>query len=35
LEGVAGQPILIIGTHFVAPTAGHVMRDGETYKLAV
>ncbi|MBT6275214.1 MAG: MBL fold metallo-hydrolase, partial [Chromatiales bacterium] len=27
------QPMLVIGTHFAAPTAGHIVRDGETYKL--
>jgi glyoxylase-like metal-dependent hydrolase (beta-lactamase superfamily II) len=33
LEAVADQPILFIGTHFAAPTAGHVKRDGEGYRL--
>ena len=33
LEEVADQPILFIGTHFAAPTAGHVKRDGESYRL--
>ena len=28
LEDVADQPVLVIGTHFAAPTAGHVKRDG-------
>jgi glyoxylase-like metal-dependent hydrolase (beta-lactamase superfamily II) len=32
---LAGQPVLVIGTHFAAPTAGHVVRDGEAYRLAV
>ena len=32
---LAGQPVLMIGTHFAAPTAGHVVRDGEVYRLAV
>jgi glyoxylase-like metal-dependent hydrolase (beta-lactamase superfamily II) len=32
LADVADQPILIIGTHFAGPTAGHVCRDGETYR---
>jgi glyoxylase-like metal-dependent hydrolase (beta-lactamase superfamily II) len=31
----ADRPILIIGTHFAAPTAGRIVRDGERYKLAV
>jgi glyoxylase-like metal-dependent hydrolase (beta-lactamase superfamily II) len=35
LGGVADKPIVMIGTHFVAPTAGYVARDGETYKLMV
>lgn len=35
LDDVADKPILIIGTHFVAPTAGHIERDGATFKLAV
>ena len=33
LEEVADQPILVIGTHFAAPTAGHVKRDGTTFRL--
>ena len=33
LEEVADQPILFIGTHFAAPTAGRVKRDGESYRL--
>jgi len=32
---LAGEPVLMIGTHFAAPTAGHVVRDGEVYRLAV
>ncbi len=32
LEGVADQPVLVIGSHFAAPTAGHVRRDGEGYR---
>ncbi|HEY1753071.1 MAG TPA: MBL fold metallo-hydrolase [Caulobacteraceae bacterium] len=28
LAEVADQPILVIGTHFAAPTAGHIRRDG-------
>jgi glyoxylase-like metal-dependent hydrolase (beta-lactamase superfamily II) len=30
-----GQPILVIGTHFPAPTAGHVVRDGAAFKFVV
>jgi glyoxylase-like metal-dependent hydrolase (beta-lactamase superfamily II) len=26
---------LVIGTHFAAPTAGHVVRDGESYRFEV
>jgi glyoxylase-like metal-dependent hydrolase (beta-lactamase superfamily II) len=32
---LAGQPVLMIGTHFAAPTAGHVVRDGDAWRLAV
>lgn len=35
LSALAGEPVLVIGTHFAGPTAGHVLRDGETYKLLV
>jgi glyoxylase-like metal-dependent hydrolase (beta-lactamase superfamily II) len=28
----ADSPTLIIGTHFAAPTAGHIKRDGATYR---
>jgi len=31
----ADQPILVIGTHYAAPTAGHVKRDGEAYRFEV
>jgi len=34
LESVADQPVLFIGTHFPAPTAGHIHRDGEAYRFA-
>ena len=27
----ADQPMLVIGTHYAAPTAGHIRRDGEAY----
>ena len=30
---LSGEPVLMIGTHFASPTAGHVVRDGEAYKL--
>ena len=28
----ADQTILVIGTHFAAPTAGHVLRDGAAFR---
>jgi glyoxylase-like metal-dependent hydrolase (beta-lactamase superfamily II) len=31
----ADQPILIIGTHFPAPTAGHIIRDGAAFRFVV
>ena len=31
LAEVADQPILVIGTHFAAPTAGRIRRDGEAF----
>jgi glyoxylase-like metal-dependent hydrolase (beta-lactamase superfamily II) len=31
----ADKPILVIGTHFAAPTAGHVRRDGDSYRFVV
>ena len=31
----ADQTILVIGTHFAAPTAGHVLRDGAAFRFAV
>jgi glyoxylase-like metal-dependent hydrolase (beta-lactamase superfamily II) len=31
----ADQTILVIGTHFPAPTAGRVVREGAAYRLAV
>ncbi len=33
LDRYADRPVLIIGTHFAAPTAGRVVRDGQTYRL--
>ena len=32
---VADQPVLVIGTHFAAPTAGHVKRDGDAFRFEV
>jgi glyoxylase-like metal-dependent hydrolase (beta-lactamase superfamily II) len=31
----ADQPILVIGSHFAAPTAGHVVRDGAAFRFAL
>jgi glyoxylase-like metal-dependent hydrolase (beta-lactamase superfamily II) len=31
----ADQPILVIGTHFAAPTAGHILRDGTAFRFVV
>lgn len=28
----ADEPVLVIGTHYAAPTAGHVKRDGEAFR---
>jgi glyoxylase-like metal-dependent hydrolase (beta-lactamase superfamily II) len=33
--GMAGKPVLVIGTHFAGPTAGRVARDGEGFRLLV
>jgi glyoxylase-like metal-dependent hydrolase (beta-lactamase superfamily II) len=33
LDRYAERPVLIIGTHFAAPTAGHVKRDGKVFRL--
>jgi glyoxylase-like metal-dependent hydrolase (beta-lactamase superfamily II) len=35
LAQFADTPTLVIGTHFAGPTAGRVVRDGETYRLVV
>ena len=32
---LAGTPILVIGTHFSGPTAGHIVRDGDAFRLKV
>ncbi|MFT4102808.1 MAG: MBL fold metallo-hydrolase [Burkholderiaceae bacterium] len=32
---LAGTPTLVIGTHFAAPTAGHVVWDGDAFRLRV
>lgn len=33
LTRYADRPVLIIGTHFAGPTAGHIVVDGDTYRL--
>lgn len=35
LEYAADQPILVIGTHFVAPTAGRIKREGAAFRFEV
>ncbi|MDJ0928593.1 MAG: MBL fold metallo-hydrolase [Gammaproteobacteria bacterium] len=35
LESVADTPVLVTGTHFATPTAGHVRRDGDVFRLDV
>jgi glyoxylase-like metal-dependent hydrolase (beta-lactamase superfamily II) len=35
LTGLSGTPILVIGTHFAGRTAGHVVCDGDAFRLAV
>ena len=35
LARFADTPTLVIGTHFVTPTAGHVVRDGDRHRLDV
>ncbi len=35
LKDWADKPILIIGTHFAAPTAGHIVKEGASYRFAV
>ncbi|MGE5271676.1 MAG: MBL fold metallo-hydrolase, partial [Thiohalocapsa sp.] len=35
LADLAARPVLVIGTHFAGATAGHIVRDGDAYRLAV
>ena len=35
LAELCGRPVLVIGTHFAGATAGRIVRDGDTYRLAV
>lgn len=32
LEAIDGRPVLVIGTHFAGPTAGHTVRDGRGWR---
>ena len=32
-DRLAGQPTLVIGTHFSGPTAGKIVRDGDAFRL--
>lgn len=34
-ERYADQPVLVFGTHFANPVAGHIVRDGKTYRFDV
>ena len=35
LARYADTPVLVIGTHFATPTAGHVVRDGDVFRFEV
>jgi glyoxylase-like metal-dependent hydrolase (beta-lactamase superfamily II) len=35
LETYADGPVLILGTHFASPTAGKIVRDGDSYRFDV
>ena len=35
LERYADQPVLVIGTHFATPTAGHIVKDGTAWRFKV
>ena len=35
LERYADRPVLVLGTHFAGPTAGHLVRDGDVFRLEV
>ena len=34
LERYAGRPVLVLGTHFAAPTGGRLVRDGAAFRFA-
>jgi glyoxylase-like metal-dependent hydrolase (beta-lactamase superfamily II) len=33
IDRYAGSPVLVIGTHFATPSAGHIVADGEAWRL--
>lgn len=35
MERYADEPVLILGTHFASPTAGHIVRDGDAFRFAI
>lgn len=35
IERFSGTPTLVIGSHFATPTAGHIVEDGDSYRLKV
>ena len=35
LQELSERPVLVIGTHFAGATAGHIVKDGDAYRLAV
>jgi glyoxylase-like metal-dependent hydrolase (beta-lactamase superfamily II) len=35
LQRYADRPVLVFGTHFATPTAGRIVRDGDTWRFAV
>jgi hypothetical protein len=35
LERYANRPVLVLGTHFMTPTGGRIVRDGEAFRFAV
>ena len=35
LAELSARPVLVIGTHFAGATAGHIVRDGDSYRLDV
>ena len=32
LERYGDKPVLVIGSHFATPTAGHIVSDGDVYR---